>query len=436
MSRTIREVNLSTRAARERLKPSGKPYYRSLDQGLHLGYRKGVRGAAWVIRWYIGAEAYRVESLEGRPDDVLDADGATVLTWSQAQAEARKLFGRRAREAAGLEADQHKGPYTVRDAVTDYLDWLVGHRKTNRDSKYRAEALILPDLGDINVDRLSATRLRKWHEGLAAAPARLRRSAEDVAAGRMKGRDTDPNDAEACRRRRSTANRTLTILKAALNQAWREGKTPSDDAWRRVRPFPEADAVRVRYLTIDEARRLLNACDEAFREIVEAALLTGARYGELAAMTASDFNPDSGTVHIRTSKAGKARHAVLNDEGRALFERLTIGLARDHRIFTKADGTMWGKSHQHRPLKAACERAKILPALDFHALRHSWASLSIMAGAPLLVVAQNLGHADTRMVERHYGLLAQSFVAETIRRTAPTFGASRANSVVPITSTR
>jgi integrase len=436
MSRTIREVNLSTRAARDRLKPSGKPYYRSLDQGLHLGYRRGLRGAAWVMRWYVGAEAYRVESLAGRPDDVLDADGATVLTWSQAQAEARKLFGRREREAAGLEADRRKGPYTVRDAIADYLDWLARHRKTTRDSKYRAEALILPHLGDINVDRLSATRLRKWHEGLAAAPARLRRSAEEVAAGRMKGRDTDPNDAEAIRRRRSTANRTLTILKAALNHAWREGKTPSDDAWRRVRPFPEADAARVRYLTTDEARRLLNTCDEDFRKIVEAALLTGARYGELAAMIVSDFNPDSGTVHIRTSKAGKARHVVLNDEGRALFERLTTGRAGDHLIFTKADGTMWGKSHQHRRLKAASERAKILPALDFHSLRHSWASLTIMAGAPLLVVAQNLGHADTRMVERHYGHLAQSFVAETIRRTAPTFGASSANDVVPITSTR
>ena len=106
VSRTAREVNLSTRAARERLKPSGKPYYRSLDQGLHLGYRKGVRGAAWVMRWYVGAETYKVESLEGQPDDVLEADGATALTWSQAQAEARKLFGRREREAAGLEADQ------------------------------------------------------------------------------------------------------------------------------------------------------------------------------------------------------------------------------------------------------------------------------------------------------------------------------------------
>ncbi len=66
MSRTLREINLSTRAARDRLKPSGKPYYRALDNGLHLGYRKGRRGAVWVARWYVGAEAYKVQSLDGR----------------------------------------------------------------------------------------------------------------------------------------------------------------------------------------------------------------------------------------------------------------------------------------------------------------------------------------------------------------------------------
>jgi integrase len=362
--------------------------------------------------------------LKAGPDDALDADGATVLTWSQAQGVARQMFGRRVREGAGLEADQRKGPYTVQDAISDYPDWLSRYRKTTRDSKYRAQALILPDLGGIDVERLSAARLRRWHEDLAEAPARLRRSTQEVAAGKVKGRRADPNDPDALRRRRSTANRTLTILKAALNYAWREGKTPSDDAWRRVRPFPEADAARVRYLNTDQARRLLNACDEDFRNIVEAALLTGARYGELAALTIADFNPDSGTFHIRTSKAGRARHVVLNDEGRALFERLSIGRAGDHRVFIKANGTVWGKSHQHRPLEVACEGANISPFLDFHSLRHTWASLSIMAGAPLLVVSRNLGHRDTRMVERHYGHLAQSFVADTIRRTAPTFGAA------------
>jgi hypothetical protein len=45
-----------------------------------------------------------------------------------------------------------------------------------------------------------------------------------------------------------------------------------------------------------------------------------------------------------------------------------------------------------------------------------------MNGVPLMVVARNLGHADTRMVEKHYGHLAPSFVAEVIRAGAPKFG--------------
>jgi hypothetical protein len=51
----------------------------------------------------------------------------------------------------------------------------------------------------------------------------------------------DKDDYDAVRRRRASANRTLTVLKAALNRAWCEGKIPSDEAWRRVEPFEDAD---------------------------------------------------------------------------------------------------------------------------------------------------------------------------------------------------
>jgi hypothetical protein len=43
-------------------------------------------------------------------------------------------------------------------------------------------------------------------------------------------------------------------------------------------------------------------------------------------------------------------------------------------------------------------------------------------GTPLLVVAKNLGHSDTWMVEKHYGHLAPSFIADAIRAGAPKFG--------------
>jgi integrase len=91
----------------------------------------------------------------------------------------------------------------------------------------------------------------------------------------------------------------LTILKAALNHAHREGRCASDDAWRTVRAFREADAARLRYLSDDETRRLTNACSPDFRVLVTGALLTGCRYGELAAMAVADFNPDAGTVRVR-----------------------------------------------------------------------------------------------------------------------------------------
>jgi triacylglycerol esterase/lipase EstA (alpha/beta hydrolase family) len=52
---------------------------------------------------------------------------------------------------------------------------------------------------------------------------------------------------------------------------------------------------------------------------------------------------------------------------------------------------------------------------------------------PLMVVAKNLGHSDTRMVEKHYGHLAPSYVADAIRAGAPRFGVEMANNVVALT---
>ena len=69
-------------------------------------------------------------------------------------------------------------------------------------------------------------------------------------------------------------------------------------------------------------------------------------------------------------------------------------------------------------MRNACQAARIEPAIGFHILRHTWASLRIMAGMPLMVAAQVLGHSDTRMVEKHYGHLAQSFIREAVRSTA------------------
>ncbi len=70
-------------------------------------------------------------------------------------------------------------------------------------------------------------------------------------------------DADAVRARRATANRTLTVLKAALNHAYHEGRVSTDEAWRKVKPLREADAPIVHFLSDDESQRIVNACDGA-----------------------------------------------------------------------------------------------------------------------------------------------------------------------------
>jgi integrase len=144
------------------------------------------------------------------------------------------------------------------------------------------------------------------------------------------------------------------------------------------------------------------------------------------------FNPDSGTIHVRTSKSGKGRHVVLNDEGLALFMSLAAGKSRDTVLLMRADGSPWKPAHQARRMTEACRRANIAPPASFHVLRHTWASLAVMAGCPLMVVARNLGHNDTRMVEKHYGHLAPSYVADAIRAAAPKFGIKPERNVVSI----
>ena len=189
-----------------------------------------------------------------------------------------------------------------------------------------------------------------------------------------------------------------------------------------MRPFRGVDVARVRYLTIADSQRLLNACEPDFRNLVGAALETGARYSELTRLKVEDYNPDVGTVAIYVSKTSKPRHVVLTEDGDALFSQLCAGRGDSSTMLVHDDGRPWGPAHQQRPMALACERARIDPPIGFHGLRHTWSSLSVMSGMPLMVVARNLGDVDTKMVEKHYGHLAPSYIVDQVRKHAPRFG--------------
>ena len=125
-----------------------------------------------------------------------------------------------------------------------------------------------------------------------------------------------PTNDDEVRARRNTANRVMLILKAALNLAYDEGHVSNHDAWgRKLKPFRNVSAARVRYLQFAEVKRLVNASTPEIRPLLQAALETGCRYSELTRLLVHDFNPDTGILSITQSKSGKSRHVVLSLEG-------------------------------------------------------------------------------------------------------------------------
>jgi integrase len=416
MARTRRDAKLDSRTARASLSIRHAPYWTVLDRNTALGYRKGARGGMWIARFRDNATGERKQVTLGAADDHVEADGKDIFSYRQARSAALAWF------ATNAAADDE--PCTVGKALDDYMVWFRRHKKSVRDTERAIEAHIRPALGSIELARLTTAALRDWHNRLADSPARLRTMRGQA----QRFRDA-PTDEEGRRARKATANRVLTVLKAALNHAFAEGKVAADDAWRKVKSFRGADAARVRYLSRKECMRLLNACRPDFRRLVMAALVSGCRYGELTRLKVADFNLDAGTLTIRESKSGRPRHIPLDNEGRAFFASITAGRAKGDLIFVRDDGKAWGKAHQVRPLAGASIAARLEPAANFHCLRHTWASHRVMAGAPLMVVAQVLGHADTRMVEKHYGHLAPSFVREAIERTALGLGDGEGNVV-------
>jgi integrase len=439
MARKIRSP-LESRTSRDALSVGKRIHWQTLSRGkLSLGYRRLHRNepGEWLKRVYVGTDDagighYR-QNVIGEADDRDDANGVRVLDYEQAQ---ERAWGQ----------DKPTGPLTVRAAIEHYVEFIRSRGQATTDTEKRAAAHILPFLGDELVEDLTAEQLRKWHLAYAEKAAWHR-----IKKGEARKAKAAPTDEEAVRRRRSSANRLLTILKATLNHAFAEGRVSSNAAWtgKRVAPFKGVDAPRLRYLTIADSVRLVNACQPDFRLLVRAALESGARYSELARLRVHDFNTDVGTVHIRKSKSGKPRDVNLTDDGARFFRDVTMGRAGDELIFQNkgrlqrayesererlrragkatdkieiVDPGDWRKGEQGRLMSEAVKRAKIKPAIGFHGLRHTYASHCAMNGMALLVLAKNLGHRDTSMCERHYAHLAPSHVAESIREHAPKFG--------------
>jgi integrase len=392
---------LATKNARAKLAPRGKPYWTDVDGTLALGYRR-LKGAAgtWVARRYLGNQKYTTHGIASA-DDLSPANGVDVLDRDMALTKARTWRDAAVRDGAGL------GTYNM-GAVVD--DWAA----TRDDPDHANRMQRLPEwFRAIDANALTTEDLDKLRDELAAR--RRRQLVVDPA-----------STPEERQQRRSTANRLLRLVKAALNRAFKRGKVHSNRAWENFEPFENADRSRKEAFTLTQATAVLAAARPDFRLLLEAGLHTGARYDELARLRVADFV--NGRIRIwrlsntgRASKPGDERFVELSAAGREFFTTMVVNRDPAEFLLLHEDGREWRRNDQRRPMVEACAAAKV-PYLCFHsATRHTAATLLLMAKATPMAVAQNLGHKDTRMLERHYGHLTREYVASEIERAAPKF---------------
>jgi len=157
MPRTTPSEKIQTRAARSRLPQRRKPHWLCLRPGqLHLGYvrRNADQAGHWTIRRYNGGGTYKVARLPGVADDFEAANGATVLSFIQAQDLALRP----------TPQTQTDAPMTVAQAMADYVDYLqTSGREGAAVTASRAGRLhVLPQLGGMSVQALTTEQLRHW----------------------------------------------------------------------------------------------------------------------------------------------------------------------------------------------------------------------------------------------------------------------------------
>ncbi|MDX2224400.1 MAG: hypothetical protein SFV21_16735, partial [Rhodospirillaceae bacterium] len=315
MTRTVADAKLESRTSRAALKSRKKPYYRAIEPGLHLGYRKAKHSTSWLVRLYVGEDGYQLRNLDGIPDDKVEADGQGVLAYTQALEKARTLF-----KAANAPANSGHCVLTVEDACNEYVEYLRAEKKTGDESLGRLKKHVIPKIGHILIVKLTTKDVEKCKRGMVVK---------------------DPEDPDVERASKDTANRVMSMVRAALNRAFNDetNNIPSDSAWRRVKQFKNVGRARQVHLDVAQSNKLIVNCKSpAFKRLVTSALLTGARAPhELAQRYVRDFREDLGVLTVTDGKTG-SRDIVLTAEAIAYFSEITKDRSPDELLLPRDDG--------------------------------------------------------------------------------------------------
>ncbi|MDC8753860.1 tyrosine-type recombinase/integrase [Erythrobacter sp. sf7] len=371
--------DLSRVKDRDALKPQREPYWQRLRAGCFLGFRPSKAGGAgsWIARAYSeDTRSYVVKSL-GDFGTLLPSERFTIAK-KEAESFAEKI-------AAGGEIQQTLE--TVADACREYLR----HKPSAISEGVFRRHVYSDPIGKVKLAKLRRHHLRDWRKRLEDTPAVISRSKE----GTPKVR----------RRAASTVNRDMAPLRAALNKVLPHGAPGSEAAWQEaLAPFPNADNRRELYLTKAQRRSLLRKSDVEASPFVHALCLLPLRPGAMAALCVSDYDRRTSELSIGSDKAKGKRRIVLPSAAAKLFDKQVKGKKPSEPIFLTSTGKAWDRNTWGDAIERAATAARLPKGTTAYTLRHATITDLVIAGLPLLTIAQISG-TSAQMIERHYGHL-------------------------------
>ena len=226
----------------------------------------------------------------------------------------------------------------------------------------------------------------------------------------------------------ATLAKHLRQLGACLEAAIAEGyasENPVRGLHKTARP--KVARSQPAYYTDEELARLWPELAErpVYAAICKAAVLTGLRFGELAALEWSDVDLLNRELHvartftigvgITTPKSNEPRTVDLTPQAAALLEAWLVESGGDGLVFEREDG---GHLDSHYltvyVLYPALERAGVSRVgergrkRNFHSFRHTFARIALEHGAEITWVQRQLGHSSITLTVDTYGSWARS----------------------------
>jgi integrase len=285
--------------------------------------------------------------------------------------------------------------YTLGDAIDRYLKAILPHASRRKNAREQ-------------------TRLLEWWRAELGPRSLQTISSSDVAAAR--DRLATKNSRSGKPLAGGTVNRHLAALSGVLKIAVTEFGWISKNPASKINKLAESKG-RERFLNERERAALLEECRAsscaALLPIVQFALATGARKGEILALQWAGVDLERRTAHFLDTKNGESRTVPLAPVAVTVLQTWRKGRLPVGNVFAENQSTL-DNAWQAAPDAAG------LPDVRFHDLRHSAASYLAMSGASLMDIAAILGHKTLAMVKR-YAHLSEQHTTAAIDRMAEKF---------------